>query len=156
MRRISGLLQTGQYGVAHDQLERLVASNPGYAEGLRLLAGAKQALGEVAEAERLLRRALELDPGSTATLTTLAELLLLTGRSAEAVPLLQRATQGAPPQPRAVLLLTRHYLDRGQPSLALEVATPWCAAGRADASRHGVRGPPDSAGNLVRPGRPAC
>lgn len=133
MRRISGLLQAGQYAAAHAQLEALVAAHPAYAQGLRLLAGTKQALGEVVQAERLLRRALELEPRSTPTLTTLAELLLLTGRSAEAVPLLQCAAQGAPPQPRAVLLLARHHLDSGQPGLALEVAAPWCAAGRADA-----------------------
>ena len=39
MRRISGLLQSGQYGAAHSQLELLVAANPDYVEGLRLFAG---------------------------------------------------------------------------------------------------------------------
>ena len=124
MRRIGGLLQSGQYGAAHAQLESLVAANPTYVEGLRLLAGAKQALGDIAQAESLLRRALEIDPLSTPTLTTLAELLLLSGRSAEAVPVLQRAIQGAAPHPRAALLLARHYLDTGQAAVALEGATP--------------------------------
>jgi tetratricopeptide (TPR) repeat protein len=133
MRRISGLLQSGQYDAAHPQLESLVAANPGYLEGLRLLAGTKQALGDSAQAEALLRRALEIDPASPPTLTTLAELLFLSGRSAEALPLLRRATQGTPPYPRAALLLTRHYLDTGQPALALEVATPWCNSSKADA-----------------------
>ena len=133
MRRISGLLQSGQYGAAHAQLESLVAANPDYLEGLRLLAGTKQALGDTAQAESLLRRALEVDPASPPTLTTLAELFLLSGRSAEAVPLLRRTIQGGPPYPRAALLLTRHYLDTGQPGLALEVATPWCNGGKADA-----------------------
>ena len=132
MRRISGLLQSGQYGAAQAQLESLVAANPTYLEGLRLLAGAKQALGDIAPAESLLRRALELDPQSTPTLTTLAELLLLSGRSAEAVPMLRRAIQGAPPQARAALLLARHYLQSGQPALALELAAPWCDSGKAD------------------------
>jgi tetratricopeptide (TPR) repeat protein len=132
MRRISGLLQSGQYGAAHAQLESLVAANPTYLEGLRLLAGAKQALGDTAQAESLLRRALEIDPLSTPTLTTLAELLQLSGRSAEAVPMLRRAIQGAPPQARAAFLLARHYLERGQPALALEVAAPWCDSGKAD------------------------
>lgn len=133
MRRISGLLQSGQYGAAHAQLESLVAANPDYPEGLRLLAGAKLALGDNARAESLLRRALEIDPQSSPTLTTLAELLLLAGRSAEAVPLLQRAIRGAPPYLRAALLLTRYYLDTGQPALALEVAAPWCNSGKAGA-----------------------
>jgi len=133
IRRISALLQSGDYGAAHTQLESLVAANPGYVEGLRLLAGTKQALGEVGQAELLLRRALEIDPSSPPTLMGLAELLLLAGRSAEAVPLLQRAIHGAPSHPRAALLLARHYLDTGQPALALEVATPWCNSGKADA-----------------------
>jgi tetratricopeptide (TPR) repeat protein len=132
MRRISGLLQSGQYRAAHAQLESLVAANPGYVEGLRLLAGAKQALGETSQAESLLRRALEIDPLAAPTLTTLAEVLLLSGRSADALPLLQRAIRGTPPYPRAAFLLARHYLNTGQAALALEVATPWCDSGRAD------------------------
>jgi tetratricopeptide (TPR) repeat protein len=132
MRRISGLLQSGQYSAAHSQLESLVAANPDYVEGLRLLAGTKQALGDLTQAESLLRRALDIDPKWTPTLTTLAELLLVTGRSAEAVPLLQRAVQGSPPYPRAALLSVRYYLDAGQPALALDIETPWCNSGKAD------------------------
>jgi tetratricopeptide (TPR) repeat protein len=132
MRRISALLQSGQYSAAHAQLESLVTANPDYVEGLRLLAGTKLALGDLAQAESLLRRALEIDPKWTPTLTTLAELLLIAGRSAEAVPLLQRAVQGSPPYPRAALLLVRHYLDTGQPASALDIAAPWCNSGKAD------------------------
>src|ERR1700722_17194976 len=100
MRRISGLLQSGQYSAEHSQLESLVTANPDYVEGLRLLAGTKQALGDFAQAESLLRRALEIAPTWAPTLTTLAELLLVAGRGAEAVPLLRRAIQGSPPYPR--------------------------------------------------------
>src|SRR5580658_10692063 len=132
MRRISGLLQSGKFRDAHAQLESLLAANPDYVEGLRLLAGAKQALGDSTQAESVLRRALEIDPASVPTLTTLAELLLLAGRSAEAVPLLRRAIQGTPPYARAASLLARHYLNTGQPALALEVAAPWCNSGQAD------------------------
>src|ERR1700686_5364796 len=132
MRRISGLLQSGQYSAAHSQLESLVTANPDYVEGLRLLAGTKQALGDLAQAESLLRRALENDPLWTPTLTTLAELLLSAGRSSEAVPLLQRAVQCSPPSPRAALLLVRYYLDVGRPAAALEIATPWCNSGKVD------------------------
>jgi Flp pilus assembly protein TadD len=132
MRRISALLQSGQYSAAHSQLESLVTANPDYVEGLRLLAGTKQALGDLGQAESLLRRALDIDPQWTPTLTTLAELLLIAGRSAEAVPLLQRAAQGSPPYPRAALLLVRHYLDTGQPASALDIAAPWCNSGKAD------------------------
>ena len=132
MRRITGLLQSGQYSAAHSQLESLVSANPGYVEGLRLFAGTKQALGDLAQAESLLRRALEIDPKWAPTLTTLAELYFMAGRSAEAVPLLQRAIQGSPPYPRAAFLLARHYLDTGQPAAALDIATPWCNTGKID------------------------
>ena len=132
MRRIGGLLQSGEYGAAHAQLEALVGANPTYVEGLRLLAGTKQALGDSGQAESLLRRALGIDPGSTPALTMLAELLLVSNRSAEAVPLLQRAVSGVPPHARAALLLTRYYLERGQALLALQVAAPWCERGVAD------------------------
>src|ERR1700722_11067806 len=133
MRRISGLLQSGQYSAAHSQLESLVTANPDYVEGLRLLAGTKQALGDSPQAESLLRRALEIDPLWAPSLTTLAELLLTAGRSAEAVPLLQRAVQCSPPYTRAALLLVRHYLDAGQPAAALDIATSWCNSGKLDA-----------------------
>ena len=56
MRRISGLLQSGHYGAAHEQLTALVAANPDYVEGLRLLAGTTQSLGDPVQAEALLRR----------------------------------------------------------------------------------------------------
>jgi tetratricopeptide (TPR) repeat protein len=132
MRRISGLLQSGQYGAAHSQLEALVAANPDYVEGLRLFAGAKQALGDLTQAESLLRRALEVDPAWAPTLTMLAELLLVAGRIADAVPLLHRAIQGSPPYPRAAVVLVRHYLDAGRPAAALDIATPWCNSGKLD------------------------
>jgi tetratricopeptide (TPR) repeat protein len=130
MRRISELLQTGQYSAAHAQLESVVAANPNYVEGLRLLAGTKQALGDLTHAEALLRRALEVDGTWPPTLTTLAELMLATGRSAEAIPLLQRAVRSSP---RAAFLLARLHVDAGQAAPALEIATVWSDAGKADA-----------------------
>ena len=133
MRRISELLRAGSFERAHEQLEAIVAANPGFVEALRLLGGAKQALGDPAAAEALLRRALDLDPDWTPTLATLGELLLASGRGSEAEPLLQRALAGAPPSPRAALLLARHYNGTGRPAQALEVAAPLCLAGRADA-----------------------
>jgi tetratricopeptide (TPR) repeat protein len=129
MRRISELLQTGQFAAAHAQLESVVAANPDYVEGLRLLAGTKQVLGDITQAESLLRRALQIDPAWPPTLTTLAELLLATGRSVEAVPFLQRAVRSSP---RAAYLLARLYLDGGQPAAALEIATLWVDSGKAD------------------------
>lgn len=133
MRRISELLQKGGFHAAHEQLAAVVADNPDFAEGLRLFAGTKQALGDPAAAEELLRRALALDPSWTPTLATLGELLLGSGRGSEAEPLLRRAAAGIPPYPRATLLLARYYNDTGRPAEALAVAAPACASGRADA-----------------------
>src|SRR5258708_9038161 len=87
MRHVSALLQAGGFQAAHEQLETIVAANPGYVEALRLLAGTKQALGDTAGAEALLRRALALDPDWPPTMTMLGELLLGSGRVPEAEPL---------------------------------------------------------------------
>jgi tetratricopeptide (TPR) repeat protein len=133
MRRASALLQAGNSRLAQTQLEAIVAANPDYVEGLRLLAGTQQALGDAEAAEKLLRRALELDPGWTPTLATLGELLLLSGRASEAESLLQRAAAGSPPYPRAALLLARYYNDMRRPAEALAAAAPLCLAGKADA-----------------------
>jgi len=133
MRRISELLRAGSFERAHEQLEAIVAANTGFVEGLRLLGGTKQALGDSAAAEALLRRALDLDPNWTPTLATLGELLLASGRGGEAEPLLQRALVGPQPSPRAALLLARHYNGTGRPAQALEVAAPLSLAGHADA-----------------------
>ena len=133
MRRISELLRAGSLASADQQLESIVAANPDFVEGLRLLGGTKRALGDPAAAEAVLRRALELDPGWTPTLATLGELLLMSGRGSEAEPLLERAITGSQPYPRAALLLARYYNDSGRPVEALAVAAPLCLSGRADA-----------------------
>jgi len=133
MRRINELLRAGSFRAAHEQLETLLAANPGFVEALRLLAGTKQALGDAAAAEELLRQALTLDPDWTPTLASLGELLLGSGRAGEAEALLQRAAAGSRPYPRAALLLARYYNDTGRPAQALAVAAPLCIGGKADA-----------------------
>ncbi|MGH8123060.1 MAG: tetratricopeptide repeat protein, partial [Rudaea sp.] len=133
MRRVSALLQAGDFRAAHDQLETIVGDNPDFIEAQRLLAGAKQALGDAAGAEKLLRETLAGDPGWTPTLATLGELLLNSGRGAEGEALLQRAVAGSPPYPRAALLLARYYNDLQRPAQALAVAAPFCVDGKADA-----------------------
>jgi predicted Zn-dependent protease len=133
MRGISAELQAGRFREAHDRLEAVVAAHPAYPEGLRLLAGAKLALGDSAAAEALLRRALDTDPRWIPTLVTLSELLLHSGRGSEAESLLKRAACGSTPYPRAALLLARYYNDLGRPAEALAVAAPLCLSGKADA-----------------------
>ncbi|MEP6886175.1 MAG: tetratricopeptide repeat protein [Gammaproteobacteria bacterium] len=133
MRRVGEQLQAGRFREAHDRLELIVAANPAYAEALRLLAGAKQALGDSATAEMLLRRALDLDPHWMPTLVTLGELLLLSGRGSEAELLLQRVVSGSIPHQRAAFLLARHYNDSGRAAQAAAVAAPLCLSGKGGA-----------------------
>ncbi len=132
MRAVAALLQAGQFGQAHERLEAIVEANPAFAEALRLLAGAKLAMGDASGAEALLRRALQVDPGWTPTYTTLGELLLASGRGTEAQAMLQRASEGARADPRAALALARYYNDTARPAQALTVAAPFCTAVRMD------------------------
>lgn len=132
MRRVGELLDAGNFAGAHEELRAIVAAHPDFVEGVRLLAGTTQALGDATTAEQLLHRALALDPNWVPTLTTLGELLLATGRGAEAEPYLKRAAQGPPPYARAALLLARYYNDTRRPADALAIATPVVLAGRAD------------------------
>ena len=99
MRRISELLQPAVFAARTSSSRRSSRPTRDFVEGLRLLAGTKQALGDPAAAEELLRRALALDPSWTPTLATSGELLLVSGRGSEAESLLQRALAGSPPYP---------------------------------------------------------
>lgn len=133
MRGIGELLQRGNFESAHAQLETVVAAYPDFVEALRLLAGARLALGHPEAAEELLRRALAIDPNWLPTLATLGELLLGSGRSDEAETLLKRAAIGSRPYAHAALLLARYYNDTGRHAEALAVAAPICLGGKADA-----------------------
>jgi tetratricopeptide (TPR) repeat protein len=130
MRDVNALLQAGDLRLAHDQLATIVEENPECVEALRLLAGTRQACGDIDGAETLLRKALALDPNWTPTLATLGELLLNRGRSSEAESMLRRAAQRLP---HAALVLARHCNDRQRPADALAILAPLCASGQADA-----------------------
>ena len=129
MRHVNGLLQTGGFRTAHDELEIIVREHPDYAEARRLLAGAKLALGDVTGAERLLRESAALDPTWSPTLTMLGELLLGGGRQAEAEALLLQAATARNADPRAALVLGRRYNDSRRHAQALAVIAPFCAMG---------------------------
>lgn len=130
MHDVNALLQSGDLRLAHEQLATIVDENPECVEALRLLAGTKQAGGDIDGAEALLRKALALDPKWTPTLATLGELLLNGGRSGEAEPMLRRASQRLP---RAALVLARHCNDQQRPAEALALVAPLCASGLVDA-----------------------
>jgi tetratricopeptide (TPR) repeat protein len=127
MRRVNGLLQAGEFRVAHDQLRRVVEAHPDYAEAQRLLGGVTLMLGDAVGAERILRHAIGLDPDWAPTLTTLGELLLGSGRHAEAETFLQRAATTRQPDPHAAQVLARYYNDRRQPARTLAIVAPFCA-----------------------------
>ncbi len=131
MRRIEGLLRSGDFRTALEQLERVIEENPRFAEARRLLAGTRLALGDAAGAERVLRDAIALDPGWTPTLTMLGELLLNSGKHSEAEQFLQRAAGGTAADPRAALVLARFYNDSQRPAQALAAVAPFCANGDA-------------------------
>lgn len=133
MQQINALLQHGEFRAAQIRLETVVASNPGFVEAQRLLAGAKFALGDAAAAEALLRQAILDDPTWAPTLTMLGEWLLQSGRHAEAEALLQRATHAKAADPRAALILTRFYNDQRRYADALATALPFCKAGHGGA-----------------------
>lgn len=128
MQQVGKLLQAGDLAAARDLLGPIVAEHPEYAEGLRLLGGIRQAMGDSEGAEALLRKAMAADPGWAPTVASLGELLLSTGREDEAIPLLRRAAQRLP---HAALLLARHYNDRQCPADALAIVAPLCRAGHA-------------------------
>jgi len=85
MRRIGGLLQSGQYQAAHSQLESLVAANPGYPEGLTALAELLLLSGRSAEALPLLQRAIHGTPPHPRAAFLLARHYLSMGQPALAL-----------------------------------------------------------------------
>jgi len=118
MQRASALLQAGNYVLARATLEQVLRDAPQFVEAHRLLAGALQALGDAAGAERVLRAALAIDPRWTPTLASLGEILFNQDRPNEAEPLLRAAVASARPYPRAQQLLARLLYTRAQQRIA--------------------------------------
>lgn len=118
MQRASALLQAGNYVLARTTLEQVLRDAPRFVEAHRLLAGALQALGDPAGAERVLRAALAIDPQWTPTLASLGEILLNQQRLDEAETLLRAAIASARPYPRAQQLLASLLHARAQQQIA--------------------------------------
>jgi tetratricopeptide (TPR) repeat protein len=85
MRRVGGLLQSGQYQAAQAQLESLVAANPDYPEGLTALAELLLLSARSAEALPLLQRAIQGAPPQRRAAFLLARHYLSTGQPARAL-----------------------------------------------------------------------
>lgn len=133
MQEASRLLQAGELRAAQTALETIARVHPDYAEAHRLLAGIRLTLGDATGAERILREAARLTPVWPPVLTMLGELLLGSGRAQEAEEVLARAASGPAVDPRAVLVLARHYNDQQRPAEALALVAPFCAAGKVTA-----------------------
>ncbi len=118
MQRASALLQAGNYVLARTTLEQVLREAPRFVEAHRLLAGALQALGDGAGAERVLRNALAIDAHWPPTLAALGEVLLNRNRTDEAEPLLRAAVASARPYPRARPLLARLLHSQAQQRIA--------------------------------------
>lgn len=131
MQGVDRLLQAGDAAGAHASLEVIAREHPESAEAQRMLAGVKMALGDVAGAETVLRMAAAREPAWPPVLTMLGELLLDRGEQADAEAILLRAATGAAVDPRAVLVLARHYNDSQRPEHARAIAAPVCATGKA-------------------------
>jgi tetratricopeptide (TPR) repeat protein len=105
MQRASALLQAGNFPLARATLEQVVQTMPRFVEAHRLLAGALQALGDLAGAERSLRHALVIDPHWAPTQIALGELLASSERPDEAEIHLRAALQNPRTASRATLAL---------------------------------------------------
>src|SRR5205809_400303 len=133
MQRASALLQAGNYVLARTTLEQVLREAPRFVEAHRLLAGALQALGDAAGAERVLRAALALDPLFADAHANLAQLVWM--RSGDINLALQELERAAVQQPGAeVLHLVRADLLDGAGETARADTLLSARAQRNDAS----------------------
>ena len=132
MHQASSLLQAGHFAQARNVLEPLVRREPNFVEARRLLAGALQAVGDRAGAERELRAAAAVNPRWSPVLTALGELLVDDGRLDEAEATLRAAVANAAGYTRALLSLTRLLLRRGRAEQARALIAPRASLPSAD------------------------
>lgn len=109
LERGRGLILTGQYGLAIDGLNGVVASDPGNARAMTLLAVAYGQLKRFDLADRYHARALEIDPSSAVILNNWGYSYLVRGDDRRATDLLERAvaTSDGRPIVMANLVLAR-------------------------------------------------
>jgi capsular polysaccharide transport system permease protein len=108
----------GCHDEAVSAYRRLIAFDPGWAEGYRHLSGALFAAGRAEEAAAAACRAVELAPCDAGAAIHAAELLLRAGRSDEAAGLLRRSVEAMSSAP-AWRVLSGIEMLRGDPGAAL-------------------------------------
>lgn len=130
MHQASALLQAGQFAQARSLLETTVRNAPGFVEARRLLAGARQAMGDLAGAKQDLAAAIDIDPRWAPTHVALGELLAAEGNWSEAELRLREAI-AVGGYPRAKLSLARLLLQTGRAQAAHDLLAE--QADKADA-----------------------
>ena len=110
VERGRGLILTGQYGLAIDNLNEVAARDPGNARALTLLAVAYGQVRRFDLADRYHARALEIDPHSAVVLNNWGYSYLVRGDDRRATELLERAiaTSDGRPIVAANLALARN------------------------------------------------
>jgi tetratricopeptide (TPR) repeat protein len=91
MERGRGLVASGQYGLAIDELSKVVHDDPRNVRALNLLAVTYAHLKRFDLADRYHEQALQIDPNSVAALNNLGYSYLVRGNTARAIGLLERA-----------------------------------------------------------------
>src|SRR5690242_18115789 len=91
VERGRGLVASGQYGLAVDQLSKVVHDDPQNVRAINLLAVTYAHLKRFDLADRYHEQALQIDPNSVAALNNLGYSYLVRGNTARAIGLLERA-----------------------------------------------------------------
>ena len=100
------LIGARRYDDAPEQLERMVASHPGFAGGHNLMGTALTHMGRVDEAVRAFTQATKLDPKDYGSFVAAGECLLVHGRPEESLSMLDKALKVRPWEVRALSLRT--------------------------------------------------
>ncbi len=131
MHQASALLQAGQFAQARTLLESTVCSAPQFVEARRLLAGARQAMGDIAGAKQDLMEAIRINPRWAPTHVALGELLMSEGNWSEAEQRLRDAVAVGNSYPRAKPSLARLLLQTSRAQQAHDLLA--ADAGKPDA-----------------------
>src|ERR1700722_10354831 len=116
--------------------ERLVAIDPGWAEGYRHASGSYDAIGETERAIAYGARASDLAPANFDYALHAGSLLLDAGRAEEAARYLARALRLRPENPRAIRTLSAAALKRPDEALALALRAAMLAPEDSDIIVH--------------------
>lgn len=122
------MLEKGEYALAVQAFERILADHPTLGEVLTGLARAQMALGDQAAAEATYRRAIELQPSSTVLRSNLAQNLASQGRLEEGYELMASIHSQVPGDELARAGMLKMAIDLGRHQEAAEMGLGWLKA----------------------------